>query len=264
VRRGRNFTSGDRGSSPPVVLVNDSFVRRFLSDRSPLGVHVRWARESPPAWMTIVGVVGDVRHFGPTRGDEPAIYDQYAQTTAVWKRWMYVVVSADRPGIDPTSVVRTTLARVDKRLPLTQVRRLDDVVTSAANAQRFLMLLLAVFAVLALSLGGIGLYGLMAYAVTQRLPELSVRMALGASRRRILRQVLWEGGKLALIGGICGIASAMLVGPLMGGLLFGVTVHDRTVLLSVVFLMFGVTMLASYAPARRATRAEIVDALRSG
>jgi predicted permease len=262
VPRGRSFAGSDRDGSPPVVLVNDSFVRRFLPDRSPRGVRVRWARESPPAWMTIVGVVGDVRHFGPTRGDEPAIYDLYSQTTAFWKRWMYLVVSADRPGLDPTSIVRATLARVDAGLPLTRVRRLADVVASAANAQRFLMLLLAVFAALALSLGGIGLYGLMAYAVTQRLPEMSVRMALGASRRAILRQVLWEGAKLTLIGGACGIVAAVLIGPLIAGLLFAVTVYDRTVLVTVALVMAGVTMLASYAPARRATRAEIVDALR--
>jgi predicted permease len=261
-RRGRGFGAGDRDGSPLVAIVNESFARRYFSGLDPVGARIRWAHEDTPQWMTVVGVAGDVNHFGPARPEEPAVYDPYAQTPQPWKRWMYLVVHS--------SVAESTLIRevggkiraLDPQLPMTKIREMNEVVSGSTAAQKFNVILLSVFAGLALTLASIGIYGLIAYTVTQQAHDIGVRMALGAQAADIFRLVVGDGGRLAAAGAGIGIVGALALTRVMSSLLFGVSARDPETLAGVVAVLGAVAALAAYVPARWATRVDPAVALR--
>ncbi len=262
LRRGRDFSAADTGESPLVAIVNDSFVRRYFPGEDPIGARVAWAHQEPPSWMTIVGVAGDVNHFGPARPEEPAVYDLYSQTPQPWKRWMYLVV---RSASEPGALVREVTARLwalDRQLPPTRIREMTEVVAGSTASQKFNLILLGAFAALALALASIGIYGLVAYSVAQQRREIGVRMALGADAASIVRLILADGLRLAAAGGAIGLAGAFLLTRLMTSLLFGVGARDPQTLFGVVLLLGAVSAAAAYIPARWATRVDPVAALR--
>lgn len=265
LRAGRDFEDRDREDSPLVAIVNQSFVRANFPSGSAVGARVSWAPDpgKPPEWMTIVGVAGDVNHFGPARPEEPAVYDLYEQTPRRWKRWMFVVV---RSPSEPATLLREVTARIwelDRQLPPTNIRAMSEVVEGSTESQKFNLLLLGAFAVLALALASIGVYGLIAYSVARRRREIGVRMALGATSLAIVESIVFGAVRLAAAGAAIGVAGALLVTRLMTKLLFGVGPRDPATLAGVVGILALVAVIASWIPARSAARVPPMSALRA-
>jgi len=259
---GRDFGPQDRTGSPHVAVVNRTFVAQYFPGQDPLGARVQWARSDPPDWMTIVGVVGDIKHFGPGEPEEPAVYDLYSQTAQKWKRWMYPTI---RGAASPGSLlgqVKQRLWAIDKQLPVTQVFTMNEVLAASLDHQRFNLTLLGIFAGVALALAIVGIYGVMSYAITQRTNEIGIRVALGAQQRDVLWLILGQGLRLALVGSALGIAAAFALTRYMSHLLYGISPRDPQTFAAIPFALLGVALLACYVPARRAMRVDPIVALR--
>ena len=212
--------------------------------------------------MTIVGVGGDIKHFGPGEPEEPAVYDLYSQTAQQWKRWMYPTIrGAASPGI-LLGQVKQRLWAIDNQLPVTQVFTMNEVVAASLDHQRFNLILLGIFAGVALALAVVGIYGVMSYAITQRTNEIGIRVALGAQQRDVLWLILGQGMRLALVGGALGIAASFALTRYMWHLLYGISPRDPQTFGAILFALLGVALLACYVPARRAMRVDPIVALR--
>jgi putative ABC transport system permease protein len=262
VIRGRAFTQQDQRTSLPVAIVNERFVRRFFPQENPLGKRVCWIREENPIWMTIVGVVSDVKSLGLDMEEEPAVYTPFTQEPRFWKTWMDVVA---RTSVDPATLIpaiRKEVALIDKNVPVADMVTMETLISKSIGERRFHLLLLGLFAGLALMLAGVGIYGVLSYNVRQRTQEMGIRMALGASQREILRLILSQGMRLVFAGAIIGIVSALGVTRFLQSLLYAVGSNDVITFLIVPFVVIGVALLACYAPAKRATRVNPVVALR--
>ncbi len=262
VIQGRAFTTQDRADSPPVGLVNQSFVREYFPDENPIGARIAWARANPRRWMTIIGIVGDVRHYGLNLPELPAFYNTYQQQDQPWKRWAYMAVRTD--GSNPTiaAQVKNQIWSVDKQIPVTKLRPMTDVMSASLAAQRFNMTLMGIFAAVALLLAAIGIYGVISYSVTQRTHEIGVRMALGAKSGDVLKGVMKEGMVLAVIGVAIGLGAAFAVTRVMSSLLFGVSTTDPFIFAGISLILIGVALGATFIPARRATKVDPMIALR--
>jgi len=261
--KGRDFTKQDREGAPLVGVINDAMAREYFPNGDAIGSRVRWARqEGEPQWFTIVGVVGDVKHFGLEQPEMPAIYTPYAQLTQPWKRWMSVVVRSDGDPATIANMVKGQIWTVDKELPVTKVRTMTEVMASSVAGQRFMMLLLGIFAAVALILASVGIYGLMSYSITERTHEIGIRMALGAQARDVLRMIVGQGLKLILSGVALGLVGAFALTRIMASLLFGVSAVDPLTFLTVSAVLAVVALLACYIPARRATKVDPMIALR--
>ena len=259
---GRDFGPQDRTGSLHVVVVNRAFVAQYFPAQDPVGARIEWARSDPPDWMTIVGVAGDIKHFGPGKPEEPAVYDLYSQTAMQWKRWMNLALrGAVYPGV-LLGETKQRLSAIDSQLPVTQVFTMSDVLAASLDHQRFNLTLLGIFAVVALALAVIGIYGVMSYAITQRTNEIGIRVALGAQHRNILWLILGQGMRLALVGGTLGIAASFALTRYMSHLLFGISPCDPQTFVAIPFALFAVALLACYVPARRAMRVDPIVALR--
>jgi putative ABC transport system permease protein len=259
---GRDFGPQDQTGGLHVALVNRAFVTQYFPSGDPVGARVDWARSDPPNWMTIVGVVGDIKHFGPGEPEEPAVYDLYSQTAQQWKRWMYVAI---RGNISPGILLAQTkqqLWAIDSQLPVTQVFTMSDVLAASLDHQRFNLTLLGIFATVALALAVVGIYGVMSYAITQRTNEIGIRVALGAQHQDVLWLILGQGLRLALIGGVLGIAASFALTRYMSHLLFGISPRDPQTFVAIPFALLAVALLACYVPARRARRVDPIIALR--
>ena len=259
--RGRDLTPQDREGAPYVCLVNESMVRQYFPDEDPLGKRIRWARGDSP-WMTIVGVVADARHQGLDQPAEPAVYDSYAQTVQPWKRWMYLAVRGSEDPARLAAAVKRQVWTVDARLPVTRVRTMAEVASASLAGRQFVMLLLLIFAGVALLLAAVGIYGVIAYAVALRTHEIGVRMALGAGPRDVLALVLRQGLALTAAGVALGVAASLALTRIMVSLLYGVGATDPTTFGAIAVVLALVALLACYVPARRATKVDPVVALR--
>jgi ABC-type antimicrobial peptide transport system permease subunit len=211
--------------------------------------------------MTIIGVVGDVKHFGLDLPELPALYSPYPQADP-WKRWMTFVARTQSGPESMKQAVKEQIWKADSQLPVTKVATMNEVAASSFAARRFNMLLLAIFAWLALVLAAVGIYGVMSYAVTQRTQEIGIRMALGASQRAVLGMLLREAMRLAAIGLAVGAIAALGLTRFLQSLLYGVLAGDPLILAgAAAFLWFTVT-IACLAPALRAVRIDPMTALR--
>jgi putative ABC transport system permease protein len=259
---GRDFGSQDFLPNAPLVgIANQAMVRRYFANEDPLGKRIRWARNPEVQWVTIVGVAGDVKHFGLDLPEEPGLYSPYTQAPP-WKRWMTLVA---RTQADPGSMaqaVKQQVWKVDAQLPVTKVLTMSEVAADSFAARSFNMMLLALFAGLALVLSAIGIYGVMSYAVTQRTQEIGIRMALGARAPDVLKLIVRNGMTLALIGVAIGIAGAIGLTRLLRTFLFGVTPTDKFTFVAVSVVLILVALIACYLPARRATKVDPLEALR--
>lgn len=259
---GREFSEQDREGAPDAIIVNEELERRFFSGESAIGKRLQLAWERT-RYREIVGVVGNAKLAGLDAKAEPAIYVPIQQNT-----WAHALRNSSlvvRTRVEPHSLmpaVRDELRSIDPALPVAQVRTMEEIIHDSLAQRRFSMSLLLVFAAVAAVLAAVGIYGVMSYAVTQRSHEMGVRVALGAGRADILRMVISGGAKLTLLGVVIGAGGAVAVTRLMSGLLYEVSATDPVTLGVVALLLGGTSLLACYVPARRATKADPMAALR--
>src|SRR5437899_47692 len=265
IARGRSFTEQDAAGSVPVAIVNETFVKQYLSNVDPLmqrGVvqQLRLGSLGSPIEWQIVGVYRDVHNEGVRRENFPEI------NVPLWQSPLPLIRITARTGGDPASMANSIAAAVrsvDSDLPLDQVRTMDQVVDESLAGERFSTVLFASFAGVALLLAAIGIYGVMSFAVAQRTHEIGLRMALGAGPRQVLRLVLGEGMLLAFGGLAIGLAGAYFVGRLMKSVLYQVNETDPVAISAVTAVLLVCALLACYIPARRATQVDPMVALRA-
>ncbi|HEX8144777.1 MAG TPA: ABC transporter permease [Pyrinomonadaceae bacterium] len=258
VRMGREFNEQDTAAATGVIIVNETFARRYFPNADALGKRVKLRGDDNP-WLTIVGVVGDVKHTELTAEPRTQLYLSSLQSPFPF---INVVV---RTANDPASLaaaVRKEVWAVDKDQPVAEVETMLQLVSNSVARARFNTLLLGLFAFVALLLAAIGLYGVMSYSVTQRTHEIGIRMALGAQRRDVLKLVVGQGMILAFAGVVLGLCAAFALTRLMASLLFGVTATDPWTFIGVAVVLSAVALLATVIPARRATRVDPMIALR--
>ena len=267
--RGRLLTEADDASAPLVVVVDTDFANRFWPNGDAIGQHV--AIDTIPdgqlqkaRWRTIVGVVGHVKHYGLDVPGREQIYVSHRQPMygKYVPRDMTLAVRTAQSPASLTNAIREQVFAIDKDLPLYGIATMDELVSKSVAQPRLNLSLLAAFAVLALVLAAVGVYGVMAYAVTQRTQEFGIRMAMGASTTDVLRQVFIEGGRLAALGLALGIGAALVLTRLMASLLFEVKPGDPLTLSVAAAVLVVVALAACYIPARRATRVDPLVALR--
>jgi putative ABC transport system permease protein len=259
---GRDLSARDDEKAPLVGVANQTLVRQFFQKDYPIGKRVRWARDDQTNWITIVGVVADVKHFGLDVPEQPALYTPYAQSGRAWKRWQTLVVRSRENPATLAAAVKQGVWRVDARIPVTKLRTMKEVMGASYEERRFNMLLLGLFAAVALALAAIGIYGVVAYSVTQRTHEIGVRVALGAQSNDVLRLVIRQGMSLVGVGVGLGLMAAFGLTRLMRTLLFNVGANDPTTFVLVAAVLAFIALLACYVPARRATKVDPMIALR--
>jgi predicted permease len=257
---GRTFTEMDNATAPRVVLVNQEFVHRHLQGQNPIGRQIRLdVRGATPDWSEIVGVVGNVKTYSEGTSDDPQVYEPFLQRP-VSSFSLMVRASSDPNSL--ASALRNAVAQVDAELPLAQVMSMPALIERQRGGDPFFVRVLGSFAILSLILAAIGIYGLVAYSVGQRTHEIGIRMALGARNPDVLRMVLWEGMKMTAIGGAIGLAMALPLPKIFDALFYGLHLREPWLYFIVPTAMFLVAMLATYVPARRATRVDPMVALR--
>jgi putative ABC transport system permease protein len=262
LQKGRDFGPQDLDDKAPLVgIANEEMVRQYFPNENPLGKRIRWVRNPQIEWIEIVGVVGNVKHFGLDLAEQPALYSPYTQINS-WKRWMSLAVRTQANPAAFEQAVKGQIWKVDSQLPITRVQTMNDVAAGSFAARRFNMLLLTLFAGLALVLSAVGVYGVMSYAVTQRTHEIGIRMALGAQMSSVIALIMKSGLLIASVGIGVGLAGAFVLTRLMRSLLFAVEATDKFTFASVSICLLVIALLACYVPARRATKVDPLEALR--
>jgi predicted permease len=260
--RGRSFDARqDRADSAPVAIISETMARRLWPGEDPLGKRIRPGGADPDEeWITVVGVAEDVRQFELTAEPRLQMYLPHAQPSFFVPG--HLVVSTEVEPMSLAAAVREAVWAIDKDQPVSDIRPMEEIFSESIARQRFSMLLLAVFAGVAMLLGAVGIYGVVSYSVTQRSHEIGVRMALGARSSNVLRLVVGQGLKLALIGVAAGLAAAFVLTRLMESLLFGISATDPATFVAIPVVLVAAATLASYIPARRATKIDPIIALR--
>jgi putative ABC transport system permease protein len=252
--RGRDFDVSDGPKAPPVLLINEAAVKEF-GGKDPIGQQVDMGDG-----FTVIGIVSDARRRSLNEPPRPALYLPYTQFVLPY---MGAIVRTDRGAGAVASAVKTAVAQVDPDLPIGDVKTMEQIIEDSTGEPRFRSFLIASFAVLALMLAAVGVYGLISFTVTQRVPEIGVRLALGASPRQVFTQVIGQGLKLAVIGVAVGLLASVAATTLVSGLLFNTSATDPIVYGSLAVLLLAMAALACYVPARRAMRVDPMTALRS-
>jgi putative ABC transport system permease protein len=262
LRRGRSFNDHDTQSGERVVIVNEELARAYWPGQDPLGKQLQIGGQGP--WRTVVGVAGDVLSQGPGGGFNPEMYIPYQQFPWLMDGPKHLVVRTSATAKPETLVRAVTreIHRVDKSQPVADVVTMEEIALEPMKQQRMVMALLASFAGLALVLSALGIYGVLSYSFAQRTREIGLRVALGADRGSVLRLIVGNGARLAILGIVAGTATALILTRLMTGLLYGVRPADPLTFAAVTFVMAATSILACYIPARRATRVDPMVALR--
>ena len=264
LKRGREFTGHDVETSPRVVILNEAAARRYWPNDDPIGQRISIGADDE--WREIVGIVGDTRHEGLDADAEPAAYlplrQRFDSLGEGFERAMALVIRTTGDAASATPLLRTALTNVDPQVPIGLVRRMDDLIDDSIAPRRLNFVLVSAFALVALGLTSAGLYGVMAYLVTQRTREIGVRMALGASRKQVLALVLREAGSMTLLGIVIGVAGALVLTRFMATMLFGISAANPLVYLSMSLVLALVALLAVAVPSSRATRIDPLSAIR--
>jgi putative ABC transport system permease protein len=264
VREGRGLEETDQLKSLPVVVVNEQFVQKFFPGRNAIGKRINpgWAVGDEKSVMrTIVGVVGNVKHRTLDMEFTPEVY---LTTSQIPMNSVSIVARTNVSNAAAiTSAVRSELAAVDRNIPLVRVRVFDEYLARALARPRFNALLLSIFAGTALLLTAIGIYGVMAYSVSQRTSEIGIRMALGAGKSSIFRLVVGQAMTIVAISLVVGLVGALAATRLLNSLLFGIGASDPLTFIAIVLLVSAVAFVAAWLPARRATRVDPIIALRA-
>jgi putative ABC transport system permease protein len=255
---GRQFNEQDGTNAPPVVIVNENFARHYWPNQSAVGKRIRTGDETNP-WREVVGVVADVKQYGLDTPSTLQIYLPHGQSPS---QQMVMVVKTKGDPESQVASVRNEVWAVDKDQPVYNIRTMEQLLSKSMAQRRFNMLLVGIFASVALVLAAIGLYGVMAYSVTQRTHEIGIRMALGAQAKDVLKMVVGQGMMLALLGVVVGLTAAFALTRVMSSLLFNVSATDPTTFIGVSLLLSLVALMACYIPARKATRVDPMVALR--
>jgi putative ABC transport system permease protein len=252
---GRDFEEGDVRGTPDVVVINQEAVRRYWPDESPIGQRITFENRT----RTVIGVVGDVKQSGLDIETRPEMFSPYYQVTVPFGT---VLVRTKGDPAAMTSTVRGAMQEIDRDLPLYGIKTVNDVISDSVAPRRLNMLLLGIFAGLALVLAAVGLYGVISYSVSQRTREIGIRVALGASHKSVLRLVVGEGMVLASAGVVIGVTASFFLTKFMTTLLFGVSPTDPITFVAISVLLIGVSIVASVIPARKAMRVDPMVALR--
>jgi len=259
--KGRVFTEQDRAESTGVVVVSEITARRLWPGEDPIGKRISgWSTDPQRKWVQIIGVVKDVRQFELAADPKLQIYLPYEQARFFEPRALIVQTDVDPMSL--ATMVRRTVWEIDKDQPVSDISSMEEIVSQSVTRQRFSMLLLGVFAGLALLLAAVGIYGVMSYSVAQRTHEIGIRIALGAQRSDVLKMTVGEGLRLVSTGVVIGLAAALILTRVMSSLLFGVSANDPTTFITISLILVGVAVLASFVPALRATRVDPMFALR--
>jgi putative ABC transport system permease protein len=270
VRRGRALTAADRLPGRPVIVINETTGRRYWPGEDPIGKRLRLGGGADTMYREVVGVVADVKHKGLDQETRPEMYIPHAQfpsaipdSAGAAPRAMTIVIRADADPARLAAAVRRIVARMDPELPVAQVRTLDDVFSASVSTPRFATVLLGAFGGLALILAALGVYGVISYSVAQRSQEMGIRMALGARAGDVTRLVVVQGMRPAVMGLVVGVLAAVAGTRLMRQFLFGVSETDAASFAVAVVVLGIAGLVATLIPARRATRADPLTALRA-
>jgi len=255
---GRTFTDRDTQNNPRVAIVSETLAKRYFPNENPIGKRLN-VETGPEAFREIVGVVGDVKQNGLARETQPHTYEPFAQAP---NQFMTLIVRTTSDPQALVSAIRSKVSEIDNELPVQSVRTLESMIANSLRQQRFITLVLSIFAGVALFLAAAGLYGVISYSVTQRTRELGIRVALGAQISSVMRLVLRQAMTFVLIGEAVGLAGAFALSRLLSGLVFGVTPTDRLTFATVTVLLTVVALMACYIPARRATKVDPLVAIR--
>ena len=262
--RGRFVTQPDTEKAPYVAVINQAAVRQYFPDVDPIGKRIQLGAlpDASVPWMEVVGIVGDLKQ--DLAGDPKAeMYVPVRQGDSLLPVFaLSVVMRTERDPLSEASALRSAVRDINPNQPLVRVRTMEENISGSVSEPRFRATLLAIFAGAALVLAVVGLYGLMVYTVNQRIHEIGIRIALGADRGDVLRMVIAQGLKLAISGVLVGVLSSLALGRILSGFLYGVSPTDPMTIVGVAVLLTLVTLLASYLPARRATRVDPMVALR--
>ncbi|HEV2382011.1 MAG TPA: ABC transporter permease [Terriglobia bacterium] len=258
ILRGRDFTAHDNQTAPKVAIINRTMADKFWPNQDPIGKRFAQNKDHPK-WITVVGMVGDVLQYGL---DQPPAPESYSPEYQDQSSSMHVLLRTNTNALDHLPEVRAAIRSLDSQLPVDNPRELAEVVNGSSSQQRFLALLLALFAGLALVLAATGIYSVIAYSVAQRTREIGIRMALGAGWRDVAGMVLREGARVTLAGVAAGLAGAWALTRFLASLLYGVHPTDPLTFALVPLLLVLVALAACYVPARRAAKVDPMVALR--
>jgi putative ABC transport system permease protein len=260
LRKGRLLEQADGPNQPPAVVISQSFANRYLPNQDPLGKFIkRGAEDSKSEWAKVVGVVGDIRYNILGSKELPPVYFDYRQSP---ESFCYLAIQTDAEPLAFASAVRSQMEKVDPDLPISDILTLQKVITDQVLGLSYVAVMLVVLGIMALTLASVGVYGVMAYSITERTHEIGVRMVLGAQRPSVLGLMMTRGVMMTAIGLVIGLPAAWLLARFLSGLLFGVSAADLATFAGVTLLMCAVTLLACFIPAHRATRVDPMVALR--
>jgi putative ABC transport system permease protein len=260
LRKGRSFTELDNENSPPVVVINEAVARISYPGEDPIGKLVNYQLPDRVVKATVVGVVSDMKSYGLEDKAELVEYRSLLQNVHISGGTLVVRTAVDPMNLAPT--VRELVRAINPNIPVVDVMSMEQRMAKSLAPRRFQMMLFGLFASVALFIAMVGIYGVISYAVSQRTHEIGIRMALGAQASDVLRMVIWRGMSLVLIGVALGLAAAFALTRVMKNLLFEVSATDPATFALIALLLVGVALIASYIPARRATKVDPLQALR--
>jgi predicted permease len=259
IRRGRDFNSNDGPTAPSVAVINETMARRLFPNQDPVGQRVRTGPNATGPWTTIIGVIGDIRHGGLEEEPQPELYITAQQGPPVSP---FIVVRASGDPAALTETIRAEARRIDKNLPLYDMRTMSTLRSEAVATRRFILIIVGAFGALALGLAAIGVYGVMSLIVSERTREVGVRLALGAQPSELLTMIVGQAAKLAGVGIAIGVAAALALAPLLDSQLYGIESFDLTTFIAVPMVLLLIAALAALVPARKAMRIDPLAALR--